>query len=204
MIKKELKIPLKIQKLEALLRRIPENHPKRQEIKGELAKSLAGYKGELSLDYYLNFLPPQEYCIIHDLRLPNTSGTNFFQMDILLLSQTFFLILEVKNISGTLAFDPEFDQLIWTNHTTGTETALPDPIRQVTQQQYQLWEWLIQKNYQKIPIETLVVLANSNTVIKKLSNKNDYMERVTRTTGLLSKIEQYKRRHNKSYSLLKK
>lgn len=193
MIKKELKMPLKLKKLQALVRRIPEDHPKRKEILEEYAKSLSGYKGEKSLDYYFDFLPTQQYIILHDLRLSNSAGTHF-QIDILLLSQTFFLIVEVKNISGTLIFDPAFDQVIWSNSHSGVDIALPDPIRQVTHQQYQLQEWIKRKNYKDIPIETIVVLTNPNTIIKCASNKRGYMERVTRSTGLLSKIDQFNKR----------
>ncbi|RFU60027.1 nuclease-related domain-containing protein [Bacillus sp. V59.32b] len=98
MIIKERKKPLKIQKLEALLRRLPSNHPKRQKISEELAKSLAGYYGEQSLDHYLSDLSESEYFILHDLRLSD-KNERFFQLDSLLISSRFFLILEVKNIS---------------------------------------------------------------------------------------------------------
>lgn len=69
---------------------------------------MAGYRGEQSLDYYLGFLT--NYFILHDLRLPDRD--HHFQLDTLLISPYFILILEVKNISGTLIFDDHFKQLI--------------------------------------------------------------------------------------------
>lgn len=69
MIIKERKVPLSIQTREALLRRLPPNHPKRPEIKEDLKIAQAGYNGELNLDYHLAFLPEKDYRIFHDLRL---------------------------------------------------------------------------------------------------------------------------------------
>jgi len=63
---KEKQITIRIQTLEALLRRIPSDHPKRVLIENEYSKRMAGYKGEKSLDYYLSFLG-EDYYIFHDL-----------------------------------------------------------------------------------------------------------------------------------------
>ncbi len=46
LIKKAREIPVKILKLEALLRRLALNHQRRKKIGEELAKSYAGYRGE--------------------------------------------------------------------------------------------------------------------------------------------------------------
>lgn len=56
MRKKELEIPLRIRKLEAELKRLPESHPKYQEISDEYGRRMSGYRGEQSLTYYLSFL----------------------------------------------------------------------------------------------------------------------------------------------------
>ncbi|MFL0364403.1 hypothetical protein ACH0BF_15460 [Pseudobacillus sp. 179-B 2D1 NHS] len=57
MIVKERKVPVKILKLEALLRRLPDHHIKRPLIEEELAISKAGFRREQSIDFYLEIDP---------------------------------------------------------------------------------------------------------------------------------------------------
>ncbi|MDQ7861687.1 nuclease-related domain-containing protein [Peribacillus frigoritolerans] len=54
----------------------------------------------------------KSYYIFHDLRLQDQS--RFFQLDTLLISKKYALIIEVKNIAGAIYFDPHFNQLIRT------------------------------------------------------------------------------------------
>lgn len=197
MIKKEIKITFKIKTLQVLKHRLIENHLKKQEIKDSFAKSMAGFKGEQSLDYYFGFLPNQDFYILHNLRLQNTNGSHF-QMDILLIATSFYLIIEVKNISGSLTFDPAFDQVIWTNSTTGIEKAIQDPVLQVKHQQHQLVEWLKLKKLPTMPIESIVVLTNQNTILKIISHKKDYMQSIIRSPRLLEKIDSLKLKYPNS------
>lgn len=78
-------MPVKIHKLEASLRRTSRNHPTRGKREEELAMSYAGFRGEQSLDYFLDHLPHQDHVIFQDLRLPISTNT-YFQIDFLLLS----------------------------------------------------------------------------------------------------------------------
>ncbi|WP_090970907.1 MULTISPECIES: hypothetical protein [unclassified Bacillus (in: firmicutes)] len=57
MIVKNRTIPLRITMLQAILRWLPKNHPKRPSIEAELARREAGFRGEESIDDYLDFLP---------------------------------------------------------------------------------------------------------------------------------------------------
>ncbi|MEC2073435.1 nuclease-related domain-containing protein [Alkalihalophilus marmarensis] len=185
MIAKPRKIPVHIDKLEALLRRIPSHHPKKPQIEADLAKRKAGYKGESALDYHLSFLPQKEYIILHDLRLQ--SGDYFFQIDTLILTPTYILIIEVKHLYGTLSFEPEFQQLIRT--TPDAEDTFPDPIIQVQKQASQLRQFLKKNKFPDIPIETLVVITNSQSRIS-LSDSTTYIRKhVIRDTVLVKRIE---------------
>ncbi|WP_243503173.1 nuclease-related domain-containing protein [Cytobacillus oceanisediminis] len=134
MIKKERKVSDFITKLEALIRRMPEMEPGRERAVSELNKRRAGYIGEQKLDYYLSFLDEKEYWIYHGLRLSN--GSQFFQIDTLLLTKEFAMILEVKNWNGTIIFEPEFHQLIRIHNEK--EEAFHDPISQAEHQSRQL------------------------------------------------------------------
>ncbi len=85
------KVPLAIRQLRALACRLPPNHPKVPLIMNDLKKREAGYKGECSIDFPFSFLEPRSYFIFHDLRLQDQS--RFFQLDTLLISKKFSLII---------------------------------------------------------------------------------------------------------------
>ncbi|RST58191.1 NERD domain-containing protein [Siminovitchia terrae] len=161
MIKKFRRIPLKILIMEALLRRIPPNHPSKFHIEEELRFRKAGYRGELSLDYHLSQLPQNEHFIFHDLRLPLWNNT-FFQIDALLLSRHYFTNYEAKNHTGTLTFEEQ--QMLQTYK--GRTESYPNPITQAENQQYHL-ENLIRKKLDIIlPGTSFVVVTNPSSIIK--------------------------------------
>ncbi|MGM0920409.1 MAG: nuclease-related domain-containing protein [Bacillota bacterium] len=165
MIKKERKIPIIILQYEALLRRIPANHPKRPHILEELAKSKAGFNGEKSLDYQLSSIDQKKYHIFHDLRL--SSEDRNFQIDSLIASKNLFIVLEIKNISGTLYFDEKFSQLIRTKN--GEETGFLDPFLQVVRQETLLRKLILQHKITCPPIKSFIVISNPSTIIKPTS-----------------------------------
>ena len=183
MIKKERLYPLSALKLEALLRRLPATHEKRQIIERDLAKILAGYRGEQSLDYHLNFLDDANHLIFHDIRLPLKE--HFFQMDTLILTSRFAFILEVKNLFGSITFDPDFNQLI--RMYLDSEEVFPDPVTQVNNQKFKLTQWLKNHGY-TIPIYTKVVISNPQTIMKSNTNNQHYLKQITRSANIVSAI----------------
>ncbi|MED3573719.1 nuclease-related domain-containing protein [Cytobacillus praedii] len=186
MIVKPRKIPLSIRKLEALIRRLPPYHPKIPLISEELNKKMAGFKGESSLDFYLGFLDPKAYFIFHDLRLKDDS--RYFQIDTLIVTKSYLLIIEVKNIAGTIHFDPLFNQLI--RIKDGKEMAFPDPLMQVKRQKLQLKKWYTNNGLREIPIYSLVVISNPQTVIRTTPENRLLSQKVIRCEALPSKIIQ--------------
>lgn len=166
MIEKERKKPLKIMNLEVLQGRVPPAYLKRPYIEAELGKALAGWRGEQAIDYYLSFLPKENNIFIHDLRLEDSEG-RFFQIDTLLLSQKYHIIIEVKNMAGTLYFNNDPQQLIQTtNSGEKGEKAYPCPILQVERQQLQLQNFLKKLRVPQVPILFLIVISHTNTIIK--------------------------------------
>lgn len=99
---KEFSLPLEIQKTQILCKWLPEEHPRRLQVENDLSRLLRGYKGEKAMTYYLDFLPNKDFYIFHNLRLP--SGKYFFQIDYLILTKQYALILECKNFYGTLFY----------------------------------------------------------------------------------------------------
>ncbi|MBE7096912.1 nuclease-related domain-containing protein [Bacillus cereus] len=163
MIVKERKMPIHLLQLEALLRRLPAHHPKRNVVVENLSKFKAGYKGEQAIEYPLSFLSETEYSILHDIRLFDQK--HYFQIDTLIVSSYFLLFLEIKNIIGTLIFDAKFNQLIRIADGTAEE-GFPDPIVQLKRQEVQLRRWLHLHGIYNIPIESLVVISSPRTIIK--------------------------------------
>ncbi|GER66649.1 nuclease [Weizmannia acidilactici] len=195
MIEKKRSIPFRIQVDEALLRRLPLHHPKRPEIEKDLAKRKAGFSGEQNLDYYFSFLPDDEFSIYHDLRIQN--GNYYFQIDTFILSQNFALILEVKNISGTIYFDSVFRQMI--REKDGKEEGFSDPLSQVQMQEIQLKDWAVKQHLLLPPIETLIVFSNPATVLKTSSAPGIYEKKVCHSHRLLQKIKSLQKIYQKNF-----
>ncbi|WP_180953490.1 nuclease-related domain-containing protein [Bacillus sp. T33-2] len=203
MIAKHRTLPVSILKREALLRRLPANHPKYSVVEGDLYKRKAGFRGEEEVDYYLRQLPGKNHMIYQDIRLPN--GSDHFQLDTLLVCRNFMLVIEVKNISGTLYFDQSFNQLIRTQN--GKEESFPDPILQAKLQRWKLSEWLQYNKFESIPIEYLIVMGKSPGIVKISPGSEKIFQKVCPASNILFKIkelERYYSKENISLQVLKK
>ncbi|WP_439021217.1 nuclease-related domain-containing protein [Bacillus thuringiensis] len=185
MIVKELKMPVHLLQLEALLRRLPAHHLKRNIVSENLAKFMAGYKGEQAIEYPLSFLTEAEYRILHDIRLFDQK--HYFQIDILIVSACFLLFLEIKNIIGTLVFDAKFNQFIRITEGS-TEEGFPDPILQLKRQEMQLRKWLSLHGLYNLPIESLVVISSPCTIIK--TSDEILSSKIIHSANLPNKIKQ--------------
>lgn len=166
---------------------MPQNHPKKPKIQEDFNRALAGFHGEVAINYPLDELPENAYHIFHGIRL--LLNSHYFQIDCLLISLYFILILEVKNYAGTVIFDSDTEQLNRIN-TDGTEEILPNPIPQVRRQKILLQNWMREHNQTELPIETLGVFSNPYTKIKSLQNDPTVYQAVCSISSLLHKIEQ--------------
>lgn len=189
-IKKPAK-PEDIPRLEALLRRLPDEHPQRPLIEKDLAKQLRGWQGEKAVSYYLDFLPEKEYLIFHHLRLP--SGKYHFQMDFLVLTTRFALILECKNFFGTLVFDEPFNQLI--RVVDDVEEGFQDPISQAKWHKRQLQQWLEDHGFPALPIDFLVVISEPSTIIKAATHSPETKRHVVHAQALLERMMRVTKRY---------
>ncbi|MTH54349.1 NERD domain-containing protein [Bacillus mangrovi] len=194
MIAKERKTPLYLLKLQALARRLPPDHPKYSAIQEEILKRTAGYKGELAADYQLTYADHKNLTILHDLRLPIQS--RYFQIDSLVLTPCFVLILEIKNIAGTIHFDPAFNQFVRTKD--GVETAFADPILQADRLEKHFGDWLETNKFTKLPILDLVVISNPRTIIKTVSSYEHVLKKTVIHAGkLLSVVTEIQKTYKK-------
>src|SRR5699024_5701677 len=160
LIKKRGK-PLPLQKLEALQRRLPPNHPSLPKIQQEIEQREAGYQGERKLDYYTSLLS-KDFAILNDVTL-KVSG-NQVQMDSLILSNQAMFIIEVKNFYGTVIFDTNLRQCIRDNGKR--LEGFDDPITQVENIELLFKKWLHDRQLSGIPIYTIIAFAHSSTILK--------------------------------------
>lgn len=148
---------------------------------------MAGYWGEKRLDEFIDGIPYFPFYILRDLSL-NVSGV-LFQIDTLILSPFFAVILESKNIAGNLLFDTSFSQLIRTSDSK--EEAFDDPILQSQNQRRNLINWFKEQKIPfPLPIETLVVMSNSSAVVKSSSGNEILSKKVIPVKKVISQIEQ--------------
>ncbi|RDW21303.1 hypothetical protein CWR48_02505 [Oceanobacillus arenosus] len=182
---KPFTIPKHILEMEALAKRLVPMHPEKQSITLQAGNIRAGYDGELSLQYPLSFLPYHQYLIFHYIRIPDSNG--FFQIDLLILSTNFILIIEVKNIRDTITFD-EMGQSV--RKSGDNETIFSNPIDQVNLQHLRLLHWIRKFEFPPIPIEKIVVYSNPSTLLKNRSNDSTIPKITIRKEKLLSKIEE--------------
>ncbi|MBU9710744.1 nuclease-related domain-containing protein [Evansella tamaricis] len=203
MIIKARQKSVKLLKLEALLRRLPQNHSKREKVEKEYRITKAGFKGEQSIDYYLNFIPHELVLIFHDLKLSNQKVK--FQMDTLILTPYFILIAEIKYLAGEVTYDPDMNQLIQTYN--GSKKIYGDPIHQVERQAYQIKQWLnsqkLLQNAANIPIESVVVFANDQaqfTILpSQLQERKYILQKFFRSSKLPDTINNFITLHSTPY-----
>ncbi|MET3699495.1 nuclease-like protein [Bacillus oleivorans] len=194
MIVKGRKFPLEIKALTVLRTRILQGHPQRKNIEDRIATKKAGYYGEKEVDYFTSLLPNEKFNIFQDLRLPNKNS--FFQIDSLLITPNYALLLEVKNIQGQLYFDPVSNQ--FTRKFNGVESRFTEPILQSRRLKYQLHEWMKLHKMPDMPIEYLFVNSNPTAIFNFPDNKHPFYDRIIHADYLLEKISEFDRKYKQS------
>jgi hypothetical protein len=188
LIVKKRTIPLRILILEALLRRLPKNHIKRPQISEELFRRWVGYRGEESLDFYLDSLDEKKYLIFHDLNLPD--GKYNCQIDTLILSSKFALIIEVKNMAGKLIFDTDLDQFIQIND--GKEIGYSNPIAQAQRHQAYL-----KKLFPTLIVDYLITFTNPHSILSFTGKNTQMKQKVCKSHSFLKKMELFEKVYEK-------
>ncbi|MED4224828.1 nuclease-related domain-containing protein [Neobacillus cucumis] len=185
MILNERPIPIPLLQREALLRRLPKTHSRYHDIEKELINWKTGYSGEKNVDYYLSYLPDDQYRIMNDLRLKNK---NTFQIDTLIMSQMFGLVLEIKNITGTLFFDQNTNGVI--RRYKEIEEGISNPLTQAKRHRGQLMHWNMAHKLKPIPIEYLVVFSRNSTILKTNPGNEQIFKHIIYAEYLEEKVAQ--------------
>ncbi|WP_180955174.1 nuclease-related domain-containing protein [Peribacillus deserti] len=136
----------------------------------------------------MSFLQEGKYFIFHDIRLPWKKEFSY-QIDTL-ISQHYALILEIKNIAGTLFFDRPINQLI--RIINEKEEGFPDPILQAKRHKLQLSKWLEENGFKRLPVEYLIIISNPSTIIKNAST-TPYVNKISHSADLINKISDFEK-----------
>lgn len=191
MEKNKRKMPIIIRKLNVLLKRLPQHQLKRKDVEEYLARQMAGLRGEHSLDYFYRYLPQNDIQFIHNIRILHQGY--YFQIDTLMITSNFILILEIKNIANHIYFDNLYSQVI--RLQDGKKESFDDPIQQAERQALHLSEILKYNKVPFIPIETLVVVTNPKTVVESAPGHTDAVNKVIKSAELKKKFDMITNKH---------
>ncbi|MGM8215059.1 nuclease-related domain-containing protein [Bacillaceae bacterium W0354] len=153
-------------------------------IEQQLQNVRAGQSGELSLNYFLQLLE-HDFLIIPNIEIK--LGNTTFQIDRLIITTKFLLIIEIKNHTGTIEFKPEIGQMIQT--IRNERKPYEYPISQAETQALKLQAFLNQHGITVPPIETFVVFTNKNVILES-GTEEPIDERIMTAYALRNKINQ--------------
>lgn len=191
MIVKKLQVPWRVLADQALLEHLGNDHPARAQIEADLAKRQAGFRGEQNLAYYLDTFQKEDWHIFYALKLEDC------QIDTLLLTPTFISLLESKNYSGVVRFEPDGQFM---RRVADRYEGYANPLLQVGRHRALLRKWLSNHGLPKLPIEADVVIAFPATIIEnpgKLRHVQEHVFHAEQAPMKLEKlIEKYKHTHN--------
>lgn len=163
MIAKPFAKTIHAEALTALLKRLHRTHPKYSYIRDELMQKTAGDLGEEVVMKELEKLKlPYKFHTFHNISL--YSETNF-QLDILLITPFYALILEVKNIFGEIEILTNPALLVRTK-PNGEINTFKSPIPQLEEYTHQLTQ-LLKRHKINLPVYGAVTFAFASSYIKK-------------------------------------
>ncbi|MDQ0352359.1 hypothetical protein J2R98_002203 [Alkalibacillus filiformis] len=160
--------PPELEQLEALVPRYKGKDQTYQTIQERLGKELAGYKGERSLHYYIKLLKLNNHFLLFGFRAKGIDS--YFQIDSMLITQSFILIIEAKHLKGTLSIN-EAGQLI--QETEDYTEVYQNPLTQANIQRYQLTHLLSQRELDLLPIYTCVTFTHPKSILNINKNSVD-------------------------------
>ncbi|GAA0289382.1 ribosomal protein L37AE/L43A [Gracilibacillus halotolerans] len=165
MILKEKTEPESLIRLRRLVTRLQDPSPYLHELRNREQ----GYKYECQLQFFLDRILYQyrSIIILHDIRIPIKRTS--FQMDCLLLTPNFGLIIETKGLSGKMSFTQNGQ---FFHYDKG---EIYNPISQVIEQRDRLSDFLSLDNYQ---FEYVVCLGNPSVSLSTDSSSEWVLDRV--------------------------
>uniref|UniRef100_A0A942T3B1 NERD domain-containing protein n=2 Tax=Neobacillus citreus TaxID=2833578 RepID=A0A942T3B1_9BACI len=131
-------------------------------------------------------LPKDKYMILHDLNLPDDEFN--LQIDTLLITPAYALVISVKHMAGKLIIDTENEQ--FTQIVNEKEKGYPYPVAQVERHQKYIKKLLAAHGFPPLPVEYLIVFSNSYcTYVVSGPNSRKVKLRTCKADVLLNRIE---------------
>ena len=162
MIVKPYAQTLFMEALISLNKRLKKNHPKYISLQEDLKRNIAGDIGEEAVMSILQKVKlPYKFFVFHNISL---YGESLFQMDVLIITNHYAVILEVKNIQGEIEFKSHPYQLSRTL-STGVRNSFDSPEIQLQEYIYQL-NMIFKAAGFLIPIYGAVVFPFTSSYIK--------------------------------------
>lgn len=174
MIIRQRKKPLSLQKLDALISRLPESHPKLPMLRKRAAIEQKGFNGERKLDYHLETLS-DDYSVLNDVCFSLYGKRT--QIDSLIITAQAIFIIEVKSYEGVITFDPSLRQCF--REMEGKVERFKYPITQVEAIQASLLRFLQLANLGGLPIYYMVAFSERSTIIRVKDEEENVKKVIT-------------------------
>lgn len=162
MILKERSEPPEILQLESLLQRVPTVHPLFPQWTERLRRMSAGFHGEQRVDSLFYEIPIETpHYFIQDLYIQKPKSSH--QIDTVLVTSRFVLLLEIKTISGELNFDPQLRQFSRTNKD-GSVDGMRNPDDQLRRHEKFVQHYLASQKV-SLPVIGVIVFTYPSSIV---------------------------------------
>lgn len=150
---------------EALVRRFKGTNDELNSFQTRINQALAGIAGEQRVEREIyHCIRETNSFLCSNLQFENEFNCSY-QIDFLLLTPRYILLMEVKNISGTLYYDQKLRQFSRLKYDNTTE-SFPNPFDQINRQHEFLY-YLLKRADFHLPIVPLVINANTNATLDR-------------------------------------
>lgn len=178
-------IPHIVHEIDAVLSRMHPFNPKRSILEEVRRNFMSGYNGEKQIDYFLKTFNKENCFIFAGIRLEMNGQA--FQIDTMIVTPFFILIIESKNIAGILTFEKDSTQV--TRELNGNIQGFKNPIVQVARQRRLLLAWIKKFKFPEIPVIDLVGIADRRTIVKTTSDNRQIFNKLIYADVLEDKFE---------------
>ena len=131
-------------------------------------------------------MPKDKFRILNGLRLEIDGEA--FQIDTLILTLGYAIIVEIKNLAHKIIYDTTHDQLLQ-EMPSGLQKRYENPINQAERQRLCLNKWLHHHGFPPIPIETIIVNSHPRAILKTLSEKTNTKINIFNVENLPKQIQ---------------
>ncbi|HSJ37465.1 MAG TPA: nuclease-related domain-containing protein, partial [Planococcus sp. (in: firmicutes)] len=169
MILKQRPEPSEISQLQNLLQRVPVVHPLFPHWTEKLRRITAGFHGEQRVDALWQEIPVEcPHYFLHDLFIQKPNSSH--QIDTILVTSRFVLVLEIKSIAGQLNFDPQLRQFSRTNRD-GSVDGMRNPDDQLHRHEKWMQQFLASQKVTLPVIGAIVFTYPSSIVNSRPANR---------------------------------